>query len=64
LKSSKLDGKLLADLHTTYGIYPEIVEFFIDGNLDKYIMQEYDEERTKRKNSNKSFKLTKGNNYE
>ena len=64
LKRAKLDGKLLSDLHTTYGIYPEIVEFFIDGNLDKYIMQEYDEERTKRKNSNKSFKLTKGNNYE
>lgn len=58
LQRSHLDGKLLAELHTTHGLYPEIVEFFIDGNLDKYVMQEYHEERERRKNSKKSFKLT------
>jgi len=36
-----------------------LLKFFIDENIDKYVMQEYDEERTKRKNSNKSFKLIK-----
>lgn len=58
LQRSDLDGKLLAELHTTHGLYPEIVEFFIDGNFDKYVMQEYHEERERRKNSKKSFKLT------
>ncbi len=58
LQRSELNGKLLEELHSTHGIYPEIVEFFIDKNIDKYVMQEYDVERERHRNSKKSFKLT------
>lgn len=59
LTTKTLNGKLLADLHFTHGIYPEIVEFFIDKNIDKYVMDEYEIERKiHTRKSKTSFKLT------